>query len=540
MASQKLEQPQESEITANTTFDLDSILQLLQQINNYLSLQSRTDFRIVVKRAFQQAREFLGVEILCMYRAKSGIPEFTKYAEVDKANIFPLKLNIPDLGQQRDPAIYGLTGAPSFPELQMAAETSGLKTLVWVPIGQPTAMTGMLVAGAYHQVDSKLLTEKLSIIGTVLDSVIQKNMLLQYIQSQVHHIHHHDESRELVFANTKDGVLILDKDFQIFEINATAEQMLGYSLKEIRYRRIEEVLIGADGLMDALEAASGGIETRDMGLVSLHRRNGQAFFVHIQSFPLLEDTKFKGVVILISDESENEQNRIKVQHLEQRAALGSLSAIFAHEVRNPINNISTGVQLLKSRTSPDDINYDAFNRILNDCGRLISLMDSVLAFSRPIEPKLMPLDVVQQISNLLERWRPRFDRLNITFILQHANVPLVMGDYRLLEQVFTNLISNAVEAMEKTGGSLAVKIMRNELVPTHPQVEIAISDTGPGIPDDIIEKIFEPFVSTKPKGTGLGLALTKHIVTAQRGTIYVNSFTGGTVFYVNLPQYLGD
>ena len=532
---------EESGLIPTSYSENEILLDLIKQVNFYLSLQSGNDFKSVVKLALKQARDFLDVELLCMYRAKSGSPEFTKYAEVGEGSTFPIILAKTNLAHWMMESSDVLDLLSVFPELQTIADAAGLNSLVCAPIGEPNALTGVLVTGSPRQVDLQLLNEKMKMIGMVLDGIIQKNILLKHTQLLSHQIQHYTESRDLVFTNTKDGVLILDREFKILEVNVTAEQMLGYSLKEIRYRSIEEVLIGADGLADALEAASLGIETRDMGLVSLHRRNGQAVFVHIQSFPLFDEMKFKGVVILISDESENEQNRIKVQHLEQRAALGSLSAIFAHEVRNPINNISTGVQLLKSRTSTDDPNYDAFTRIQNDCGRLSTLMDSVLSFSKPIEPKLTPLDVVQQLANLLERWRPRLDRLNINYFLRNAdNVPLVMGDHRLLEQVFTNLISNASEAMEKTGGSLVVKISRNEIVPSYPQVEIAISDTGPGIPDDIIDKIFEPFVSTKPKGTGLGLALTKHIVTAQRGTIHVNSFAGGTVFFINLPQYRGE
>jgi signal transduction histidine kinase len=290
--------------------------------------------------------------------------------------------------------------------------------------------------------------------------------------------------------------------------------------------------------MDALEVAYAGIETRELGIVSLHRRNGKVFSAHIQTFPVLNQKgNLWSILILISDESENEQNRIKVQHLEQRAALGGLSAIFAHEVRNPINNISTAVQLLKVRILPDDPNFEVLNRMQNDCARLITLMDSVLAFSRPIEARLQSVNISVQIANILERWRPRFERLNINFILQKPKQDLfVMGDMRLLEQIFTNLISNSVDVMEHTGGSLAVKISRNDIIFAQPQIEVAVSDTGPGIPDDIIERIFDPFVSTKPKGTGLGLAITKHMVTAQHGTIRVSSFPGGSVFYVNLPE----
>jgi signal transduction histidine kinase len=117
--------------------------------------------------------------------------------------------------------------------------------------------------------------------------------------------------------------------------------------------------------------------------------------------------------------------------------------------------------------------------------------------------------------------------------------PPIKGDPRSLEQVFTNLISNAVDAMSKQGGgTLAIKVGPVNLIPNLPQVEVTITDNGPGIPDDIRDHLFEPFVSNNPRGTGLGLAITKQIVTAHRGSIKVNTFPGGTVFHVVLPAYV--
>jgi signal transduction histidine kinase len=118
------------------------------------------------------------------------------------------------------------------------------------------------------------------------------------------------------------------------------------------------------------------------------------------------------------------------------------------------------------------------------------------------------------------------------------HLPKVMGDARTLEQVFTNLISNAIEAMSKSGGTLAVRTTTNIEVINNPQVEITISDNGPGIPDDIKDRVFEPFITNNPRGTGLGLAITKSIVTAHRGSISLNTFPGGTVFKISLPALM--
>jgi signal transduction histidine kinase len=126
-----------------------------------------------------------------------------------------------------------------------------------------------------------------------------------------------------------------------------------------------------------------------------------------------------------------------------------------------------------------------------------------------------------------------------TFFQKAEDIPRINGDPRSLDQVFTNLITNAVDAMSKTGGTLAIKIGLNHELAKQ-QVEVLISDNGPGIPEEIKDRIFEPFVTTKSHGTGLGLAITKRIITAHRGRILVNSFPGGTIFSICIPACNGD
>jgi len=116
----------------------------------------------------------------------------------------------------------------------------------------------------------------------------------------------------------------------------------------------------------------------------------------------------------------------------------------------------------------------------------------------------------------------------------------IKGDPRSLDRVFTNLISNALDAMTEKGDTLAIKAVMNHEIAGHPFVDISITDNGPGIPADVKEHLFSPYMTTRKKGTGLGLFLTKQIVTAHKGSISVNSFPGGTVFTVRLPAEDGE
>ena len=117
----------------------------------------------------------------------------------------------------------------------------------------------------------------------------------------------------------------------------------------------------------------------------------------------------------------------------------------------------------------------------------------------------------------------------------------MLGNLRALEQVFSNLINNALQAMSQIGsGDLALKVQPDHSEEGVESVEVSVADTGPGIPKELQERIFQPFFTTKPNGTGLGLAITKRIITAHKGNIQVSSFPGGTVFHVQLPAMEGE
>jgi signal transduction histidine kinase len=245
--------------------------------------------------------------------------------------------------------------------------------------------------------------------------------------------------------------------------------------------------------------------------------------------------------ILITDISEHEESKAVTQQLEHRAVLGDYTAAFAHDVRNPINNISTGLQLLSASMDEKDPSQEVISKMLGDCTRLNHLMESFLAFSRPLEMKFEAIEVESFLKRIIDRWQPRMARVNVKSILiVNKDVMPITGDPRSLENVFTNLISNALEAMTETGDTLAIKAEMVKEINGHPHVEISVSDNGPGIPEDVKERIFEPFVTTRKMGTGLGLAITKQIVNAHKGSIKIDTFPGGTVFTVQLPAERND
>jgi signal transduction histidine kinase len=165
-------------------------------------------------------------------------------------------------------------------------------------------------------------------------------------------------------------------------------------------------------------------------------------------------------------------------------------------------------------------------------------MNSILSYVKPLENKLKPLNLDLLVKSIIEKWDAKLVRNNVKMVYQCEDVlPKISGDLRSLEQVFTNLISNAVEAMkQQNGGTLAIKIEKwNEKT-----IRVIVSDTGPGIPEEILKNLFTPFVSFSLQGTGLGLAIIKEIIAAHNGEISVESFPGGTVFHITLPIAEGE
>jgi signal transduction histidine kinase len=167
---------------------------------------------------------------------------------------------------------------------------------------------------------------------------------------------------------------------------------------------------------------------------------------------------------------------------------------------------------------------------------LAELIKSVLAFSRPTDYEMESVDLPLLLKRLVERLRPRITRLNVRHELSADPDCLpIRGNLRALEQVFSNLITNALQAMGDQGGSLFIRIQPVRLE-GRSYLEVSVADTGPGIPKELQDRVFNPFFTTERGGTGLGLAIAKRIITAHKGIIRLTSFPGGTIFHVQLPQ----
>ncbi|HEY7545552.1 MAG TPA: ATP-binding protein, partial [Blastocatellia bacterium] len=226
----------------------------------------------------------------------------------------------------------------------------------------------------------------------------------------------------------------------------------------------------------------------------------------------------------------------KLNQAERAAVIGRLTQAVAHEVRNPLNVINLSIDHVSSKYAPEDERKRGqFTAILSsikdEIARLKYLVNDLLNYGRPSHMAFKPLDVRELVDETVALVRTQADAQGIDLKVEYTDEETeVMGDRERLKSCLTNIVINALQAMPQ-GGSLATNLYRND-----GWVEIKITDTGVGISDEALQKIFEPYFSTRVSGFGLGLAVTRSIIEDHRGSIVVNSKLGhGTTFTVKLP-----
>lgn len=509
---------------------------LLAVIETLAGLNTQTNLDDALQLLLETGARMLAATELCIYRANLKQHTFLRLKSYgSQMEALPETLPLDEPSSEYSQWVWNHNRRPTT-KLQQAASALGFSSLIAVPIQYKNNRLGLLTVANLPHKDAHRQIKTLKILAEYVSSALNFYVTLEQLQQTNRKYRQSNAIREAIWAYSVNGMILLSPTLSILTLSAAAELMLGYNNREVIGKPVEDILVGVNNLPSALRLACQGVITPDLGNIKIHRRSGQVFPAHLQVISAQANGEISNIILLIQDLSEYEKNHALTEQLEQRAFLGEVTAIFAHEVRNPINNISTGLQLMDINLPTDDANHNLIERMQGDCNRLTHLMDSVLNFSKSMEYKLIPTQPGELIKRLIERWKPRMSQLNINPVfISPDNLPPILGDGRALEQVFTNLFSNALNAMQEKGGTLAIKLEKIEIANGHFLISISISDTGVGIAPENLEQIFQPFFTTSQQGTGLGLAITKRIVMAHKGTIRVNSFTGGTVFTLLFP-----
>jgi len=243
----------------------------------------------------------------------------------------------------------------------------------------------------------------------------------------------------------------------------------------------------------------------------------------------------RGETIFEKRAEERLQLKEQLNRAERLSSLGEMAAKISHEIRNPLGIIKSSAALLKKKMTKLDASSTIPDVIVEETDRLNDIITDFFNYAKPRHLNLIPCRVEEVLEKNLTFLTPQLDaegyRIKAHF---EDNLPEITADTAMLYQAFLNLLINAMQAMPE-GGNILV-----ELVSNGKQVSVVFEDDGEGIPDEFLEKIWEPFFTTKEKGTGLGLGIVKNIIDSHNGAIQIeNRSTGGARVTVRLPLIQG-
>jgi two-component system, NtrC family, sensor kinase len=343
-----------------------------------------------------------------------------------------------------------------------------------------------------------------------------------------------------------DGVIAADKKGRILIFNEIAAELFGYSVAEaMGSLDIRDIYPDQKELevMKALRSDDyGGRGKLHSYEVEVVNKKGEHIPIDLNASIVYEGDREVATIGFFRDQrginrmkEELEKTQLQLLQSEKMASLGKLAAGVAHQLNNPLSGITLFTRLVLEEYTLEEGAKKDLTRVIEDAERCRDTVKELLEFARQTKHIRRPHDINRAISRtlfLLEN-QTLFQNIIIEKDLD-PNLPLVTSDIQQLNHMFMNIILNAAQAMEGRGDL----IIKTTFLPEKEQVRIEISDTGPGIPDDILSHIFDPFFTTKQEGegTGLGLSLVYGIVQNQGGEIKVRSTLGeGATFIIDLP-----
>jgi PAS domain S-box-containing protein len=339
------------------------------------------------------------------------------------------------------------------------------------------------------------------------------------------------ENMNSVMAGLEDGLLLFTRDARAVMVSPAAEKFLGAPAGQFLGRRVTEIFPIGHPLREALHIE--GDELREVAAETELKTTEGEKRVSVSVQAIQEDGERMGALVTLRDLDSLESINTQLQVSERLAALGRITAGVAHEVKNPLNSMRLWLENLKESLpdDPDSNAKQAVNVLDKEIDRLDAVVKRFLDFTRPMDVRLEPTQLAELLREVLEVAQPQMQKANIQVAqLLPIDVPEVYVDRALLKQAVLNLLLNAGESMPNGGQLRLVLSRRGEMA------EITVGDTGKGIPLEHRQKIFQLFFTTRPGGSGIGLASTFRIVQLLNGSIDFTTEVGkGTTFRIELP-----
>lgn len=355
-------------------------------------------------------------------------------------------------------------------------------------------------------------------------------------ETAVEKLQQSEEQFRLLVEGVQDyAIYMLSSQGIVTTWNSGAQRIKGYEAQDIIgkhfscFYRPEDIKAGKPNASLEAAAAKGKYEEENVRV----RKDGSLFWANVL-ITALYDTggRLYGFAKVVRDVTERKETERRLQERERLAILGTTAAVFAHEIGNPLNGLSTSLQLVSKRIAGsvhDPLVEETLEIARQELQRLTALLNDYRSFARPQRTKIEPTDLRQMFEDVLAPAIKHYRDCGINVEFEfYETLPLVPVDREKIKQVILNLCKNALEAMPD-GGTLRCKAYQ-----TVDRVTIEVADTGTGIPEGL--DVFQLFNTTKPEGTGLGLPIVEQIVSEHRGSVdYVTELGKGTAFMVSLP-----
>lgn len=337
------------------------------------------------------------------------------------------------------------------------------------------------------------------------------------------------------------AVLVVTDDNQLAYANAATEQLFARSRSSLARASLERLLPSDSPVFELIHQVRSGMSAiTEHGLTLDTPKTGQRL-VNVQAAPMVEAPG--AVVLTFQERSIADQIDHRLTHRDATRTIAAMSAMMAHEVKNPLSGIRGAAQLLETNANQAD--QELTRLIQDEVDRIKDLVERMEIFSESAPIKAGPVNIHQVLDRVRRIAENGFGR-HVHFVAEYdPSLPPVSGNRDQLIQVFLNLIKNACEAVPEDAGEVHMKTsyqhgvrfaMPGSQSRIHLPMSVTISDNGPGVAEDMQDHLFDPFVTTKPNGSGLGLALVSKIVGDNGGVIDFKSKPGRTKFQILLPM----
>jgi len=401
-----------------------------------------------------------------------------------------------------------------------------------IPLVEDKGVSGFLLVGPKLSGDP-YFTEDLDLVSTLVNqaTIALKNAQL-YRQVVIA-----NEYIENILSTMESGVIAVEADGTVALFNSAAEEMTHLRATSLKGKSLD--LLPAS-LADALRQAAGGEAQTQIEMV-INDLDGQLVPI-ISSSSTLKDRSgaLLGAVAVFSNLSRVKELEREKRRAERLASIGALASGIAHEIKNPLVAIKTFAELLPERFSDEEFHTDFAKVVVREIDRIDALVARLRGLT-PTVQRMVALDVTVPIQETLALLRAQLEQTHIVAATSlQSPLPLVAGNVDQLKQLFLNVFVNAIEAMS-SGGRIDIRVLAQRALGSE-VVIVEIEDTGGGIPPSVVSKLFDPFVTTKERGSGLGLSICRGIADAHRATIYAtNSASGrGAVVVVEFPALIRE